>query len=200
MAKKSLFKTKQLVVYPGQGVGVVKDISDTEVGDEVIRYYVVYLADLDMTVLVPVDKSEELGLRSIISKKEAEKAIEFLSEEAVPMPTDWKMRYQMNMDRFKSGKIMEIAAVVKSLYHRSKIKELPIQERKLYEAAYRIFQDELVAALNLDQAATEERIHKALEPVTSENASDYVLDKVDGFDDDFDIDDSDDDFDEPNLD
>lgn len=121
-----------------------------------------------MTVLVPAQKSHELGIRTIVSAEEAEAALSFLSEKYDPIPTDWKMRYQMNLDLFKTGSILDNASIVRSLYHRSKIKELPIQERKLYDSAYRIFHDELSYALQKTKSEIEAMIHSYLE-VLSKN-------------------------------
>lgn len=165
MSKKFGFSEKEIVVYPGQGVGTITDITKKEIAGEVIDYYVIYLADSDMTVLVPITGIDNLGIRRIVTKTEAEAALKFLSEDFEPIPIDWKARYQMNMDLFKSGKILDTASVVRSLYQRSKTKELPIQERKLYDSAYRIFQDEIAAALKMTKTEAEASIHLHLEPL-----------------------------------
>lgn len=165
MSKKFVFSAKEVVVYPGQGVGTITDITKKEIDGEVIDYYVIYLADSDMTVLVPITGIDNLGIRRIVTKTEAEAALKFLSEDFEPIPIDWKARYQMNMDLFKSGKILDTASVVRSLYQRSKTKELPIQERKLYDSAYRIFQDEIAAALKMTKTEVEASIHLHLEPL-----------------------------------
>lgn len=165
MSKKFVFSAKEVVVYPGQGVGTITDITKKEIAGEVIDYYVIYLSDSDMTVLVPITGIDNLGIRRIVTKTEAEAALKFLSEDFEPIPIDWKARYQMNMDLFKSGEILNIASVVRSLYQRSKTKELPIQERKLYDSAYRIFQDEIAAAMKMTKAEVEASIHLHLEPL-----------------------------------
>ncbi len=165
MSKKFVFSAKEVVVYPGQGVGTITDITKKEIAGEVIDYYVIYLSDSDMTVLVPITGIDNLGIRRIVTKAEAEAALKFLSEDFEPIPIDWKARYQMNMDLFKSGKILDTGSVVRSLYQRSKTKELPIQERKLYDSAYRIFQDEIAAALKMTKAEVEAAIHLHLEPL-----------------------------------
>ena len=165
MSKKFGFSAKEIVVYPGQGVGIITDITKKEIDGEVIDYYVIYLSDSDMTVLVPITGIDNLGIRRIVTKAEAEAALKFLSEDFEPIPIDWKARYQMNMDLFKSGKILDTASVVRSLYQRSKTKELPIQERKLYDSAYRIFQDEIAAALKMTKTEAEASIHLHLEPL-----------------------------------
>lgn len=128
-----------------------------------LMYYVIYFEESDMTVLVPAAKANELGIRTIVSADEAQAALTFLSEKFDPIPSDWKMRYQMNLDLFKTGSILDNASIVRSLYHRSKIKELPIQERKLYDSAYRIFHDELSYALQKTKSEVESMIHSYLE-------------------------------------
>ncbi len=165
--KHTKFAIGETVVYSGQGVGIVKEITKKTIGDESIDYYVVYLSDSDMTVLVPFEKSEKLGLRPIITKKEANEALTYLTQVNEPIIMDWKARYQKNMQLFKSGDIKNTAMVVKSLYKRSKVKELPIQERKLFEAAFHIFQDEIAAVMGLSKKKVEEMIHSCIESGSS---------------------------------
>jgi CarD family transcriptional regulator len=141
----------QRIVYPSQGVGRITDIREKKFKEASVLYYIVYLEFSDMTVWVPVEKAKELGIRPIVPKEEAERALAFISEEYAPIPTDWKLRYQMNLELLKKGSVMDIASVVRSLYHRSRIKELPILERKLYDSALNLLQDEISFALNLDK-------------------------------------------------
>jgi CarD family transcriptional regulator len=161
--KKYPFKLKQKVVYPSQGVGVINAIIERELNGEKVPYFVVYLEVTDMTILAPVDKAEELGMRAIVPAEEAQRALEFIGESFEPNPSDWKLRYQMNMDLLKKGTVLDIAAIVRSLYHRSKVKELPIMERKLYESAKKLFEDELSCALKKPKDEIESLIHKRLE-------------------------------------
>ena len=144
---KYLFKIKQKIVYPSQGVGIIKQIEEKDFKGEKVPYYIIFLEDSDMTVMAPVDKAEELGIRPIVSAEEAKRALEFIGEEFEPNPSDWKLRYQMNLELLKKGSVIDIAAIVRSLYHRSKVKELPIMERKLYDQALKLFHDEVATAL-----------------------------------------------------
>ena len=95
--------------------------------------------------------------------KESKKALKLISEEYEPIPTDWKIRYQMNLDLIKSGSIMDIALVVRTLFHRSQIKELPILERKLFDNALRLFVDELSISLNKSKEDIETLIFGKME-------------------------------------
>lgn len=130
------------VVYPQQGLGVVKAIRERVHNDQVVKYYEIYMESQQMTILIPLNKAQEMGLRNIVSKKEALEAISNISSKAEPCPSDWKARYQRNQDLINKGTIGAIAKVVQTLYHRSKIKELPIQERKLYENALELLINE----------------------------------------------------------
>jgi CarD family transcriptional regulator len=157
------FKVDQRIVYPSQGVGRILEIKEKAFKDSKLLYYTIYLEFSDMTVLVPVDKAIELGIRAIVPKDEAEKALVFISEEYAPIPSDWKLRYQMNLDLLKKGSVLDIASVVRSLYHRSKIKELPILERKLYDSALNLLQDEISFSLNKPKEEIAELIRARLE-------------------------------------
>lgn len=166
-AKKSVpdtaFKLNQQVVYPLQGVGTIISIEEKEFKKEPLLYYIIYLDVSDMTVMVPVDKAESLGIRAIVSKKESEQALKIVSEEYEPVTADWKMRYQMNLDLLKSGGVSDIAVVVRTLYHRSKVKELPILERKLFDNALKLLVDEISYSLSKSKEDVEEMIFAKLE-------------------------------------
>ena len=157
------YKVGQQLVYPLQGVGQVRNIEERPFRDDTLLYYMVYLEVSDMTIMVPVDRADELGIRAIVPRAEARSALALISEDYEPIPTDWKLRYQMNLDLLKAGTVSDIATVVRALYHRSRIKELPILERKLYDNARSLLVDELSFSLGKDKAKVEELINARLE-------------------------------------
>jgi len=157
------FQIEQRVVYPSQGVGVIKSIEEKVFKEDKILYYVIYLEVSDMTIMVPIDKAVGLGIRPIVAKDEALKALELISEDYEPIPSDWKLRYQMNMELLKKGSVMDIATIVRSLYHRSKVKELPILERKLYDSALKLLEDEVSCSLRKPKEEVENIIFTRLE-------------------------------------
>ena len=166
MAKpKTEFSMNQTVVYPSQGVGKITDIFKKEFKGEMVYYYKIYLADSDMYVMVPVMNSGALGIRAIVSAAEAKKALESISDDFEPPTSDWKLRYQMNLDLLKKGTINDIAAIVRCLYHRSKVKELPILERKLYDNAKKLLEDEIAEAMGISTSEVEAMLHAKLEPL-----------------------------------
>ena len=159
------FKVDQKVVYPSQGVGIVKEIFEKTFKDQNILYYKIYIEASDMMVMIPVSKAQDLGIRQIVSKEEAEEALKLLSDEFEPITSDWKLRYQMNLDLLKKGTIGDIAAIVRCLYHRSKVKELPILERKLYDNAKKLLEDEIAEAFGISNKEVEAMLHEKLEPL-----------------------------------
>lgn len=184
---ETTYKVNQKIVYPSQGVGSITEIKEKKFRDEMLLYYVIYLEVSDMTVLIPVNKCDELGIRAIVSSDEAMKAIDMIGEEFEPITSDWKLRYQMNLDLLKKGSIFDIASIVRCLYHRSKVKELPILERKLYDSAKKLLEDEIAYSLGKTTKEVEAMIHAKLEPIGLLHSKQQAANKdfLDGDEDDF---------------
>lgn len=149
-----------------------------------MTYYKIYIEVSDMVVLVPIEKAEELGIRPIVGAEEAEKALNSLSDDFEPITSDWKLRYQMNLDLLKKGTIADIAAIVRCLYNRSKVKELPILERKLYDQAKKLLEDEISIAMGLSEKEVESMIHVKLEPPGATPKIKHIIEDFDDEDDD----------------
>ena len=179
-----MYEINQKIVYPSQGVGKIVDITEKKFKDNLLKYYVIYLEVSDMTIMVPVERVDELGIRAIVSEEEALKALELISEEFEPIPSDWKLRYQMNLDLLKRGTVKDIAAIVRCLYNRSKVKELPILERKLYDSAKRLLEDEISFALGKSPKEIEAAIHTKLEPFGAIQRTKHIVSLDDDEDDD----------------
>lgn len=159
------FAVDQRVVYPSQGVGQIKEIFEKKVGDNIVKYYKIYLEVSDMIVMIPVANASMIGIRPIVNAEDAQKALEILGEAIETVTSDWKLRYQMNLDLLKKGSIFDIVSIVRCLYHRSKVKELPILERKLYDNAKKLLEDEIAFALGKPSKEIEAMLHAKLEPL-----------------------------------
>ena len=162
-ARSLKYRKGQEIVYPLQGVGKIISIEYRPFRAARLLYYIIYLEVSDMTVMVPVDKADELGIRAIVDRRESQKALKLISEDFEPIPADWKLRYQMNLDLLKKGSVLDIATVVRALYHRSKIKELPILERKLYDNALKLLVDEISFSLDKPKSEVEIMVMNKLE-------------------------------------
>ncbi len=178
------FSIDEKVVYPSQGVGLITEIFEKNFRGTTMTYYKIYIEVSDMVVLVPIEKAEELGIRPIVGAEEAEKALNSLSDDFEPITSDWKLRYQMNLDLLKKGTIADIAAIVRCLYNRSKVKELPILERKLYDQAKKLLEDEISIAMGLSEKEVESMIHVKLEPPGATPKIKHIIEDFDDEDDD----------------
>ncbi len=157
--EKSIFKIGDAVVYPMQGVGCILGLETRREKE----YYRVQISASDMDVLLPVDNASALGLRHLATATEARKAISSLSEKHETRGLDWKQRLLMNQELMKQGTLGAVAQVVNSLYRRSKIKELPVQERKLYDNALSILVDESSSVLGIASEEMKKKIFAKLE-------------------------------------
>ena len=146
-----------------QGVGEIVAIEEREFDGEMILYYVIYIASTEMTVMVPTTQITKQKIRSIVSSRKANKALDILAEEGEAVPADWKMRYQYYLDSIKKGTLFEIAKVVRSLYQRKLMKDLPIMERKMLDSTLGTLADEISIALKIDREIASEKIYKILQ-------------------------------------
>ncbi len=149
-----MFKVGDKIVYPMHGVGRIESIEKKVVLGKRDSFYIITIINSGMKVMIPVNKAEDIGLRSIISKREINKVLALLKKKEVITEDDWKLRYQGNIDKVKSGSIYEVSEVARDLYRRGKEKELSIMERKLYENAYNLVIHEIALAkdINIEEA------------------------------------------------
>lgn len=158
------FQIGQKVVYPLQGVGEIVQIDEQLFKDEMTPFYTIYIPVSDMTVIIPVINTDILGIRALVDRETAQKTLDELSPPSGPETSDWKERYQNNMDMLKTGNIEEIAKVVSSLYCRSitKPQPLPVNERKQYDNALKLLIDELSLSLDMDKDTVRDQIFAKL--------------------------------------
>lgn len=149
-----MFQVGDKVVYPMHGAGVIEAIEEQEVLGRRMRYYVMRLPINEMRVMVPCDHSQHAGLREVISEQALSKMLDVLRARQSLMSKNWNHRYRSNMEKIKSGNILELAEVVRNLAQREREKGLSTGERKMLDNARQILLSEIVLAkdLELDQA------------------------------------------------
>jgi CarD family transcriptional regulator len=138
------------VVYPMHGVGQVHAVSKQVILGKRKQCYVLELNSSKMKVMIPVENAREIGIRPIIKKKDVKKVLDLLKKDEVDTEEDWKIRYQNNMNKIKSGSIYSVAEVCRNLYKRAKDKELSLMERRLYESAYNLISSEIALSKEID--------------------------------------------------
>lgn len=143
------------VVYPMHGAGVIDSIETREVMGEEKLYYVLKLPMGKMTVMIPVDNTESIGLREVSSPEQVERVREVLQSKPQRIQGSWNKRFHANLEQLKTGDILEVAAVTRNLILQDKHRRISSGERRLLEQAKQIIVSELVFALNLTPEETE---------------------------------------------
>lgn len=146
-----MFKIGDKVVYPMHGAGTIVAIEDREILGKKHEYYVLLLPINKLKVMIPVKKADEVGVRKIMEISEMEEVLEILSsEEKFKMPTNWNRRYRFNLDKIKSGNLIKIAGVIKSLEKLDSKKSLSTGERKILNEARIIIISEMALVFDKD--------------------------------------------------
>lgn len=157
-----MFQIGDHIVHPMHGAGVIESVVTKKISGQQRDYYVLKLPVGDMVVMVPVAGCENIGVRSIISKSEAENIFESFKELEVSMTQNWNKRYRENMDKIKSGNLLDVASVVKGLMCRDNERGLSTGERKMLHSAKQILISELVIATETDYDGVEQRLYASL--------------------------------------
>ena len=157
-----LFDVGDKVVYPHHGAAIVERREKREVFGETRDYLVLKLAYGDLTLMVPADNVEEVGLREVINDEEVEEVFAVLRKKEARMPTNWSRRFKNHVEKLKSGDIYQVAEVVRNLSLREKDKGLSAGEKRMLARARQILVSELTFALAVDEAEAERRLDGAL--------------------------------------
>jgi CarD family transcriptional regulator len=142
----SMFKVGDNIAYPMHGAGTILGIEDQDVLGEVHKYYHVELPYSRMTVMIPVNNSDAVGVRGIISKDDIGKVFDVLEDVSGEMSSNWNRRFRENTEKLKTGDIYIVAGVVRDLVRNDRIKKLSTGEKKLLTNAKQILESELVYA------------------------------------------------------
>ena len=157
-----MFQVGDKIVHPMHGAGVVEDIVENKINGVVRTYYVLKLPARAMVVMIPTATCGEIGVRPIMDAKQAEHVLSMLPQLECDLEQNWNRRYRENMERIKSGNLLEVAQVIKSLMKRDAERGLSTGERKMLHSAKEILISELVLSLCLSFEEVEARIDTVL--------------------------------------
>ena len=126
------FKVGDRVVYPHHGAAVIEKKEKRKAFGEEAEYLVLRMAHGEMTLAVPVDKAEDVGMRWPISTEDVEDLFEVLAKRDVREPANWSRRFKNHQEKLKSGDVYQVAEVVRNLALRDQAKGLSAGEKSLY--------------------------------------------------------------------
>ena len=147
-----MFKIGDKVSHPAFGVGDVKQIEEKKVLGKKQEYYILKLMVNEMTLMVPVNKAEEIGLRYIIDPETVPEVLNVISGKIDDeMGGNYKQRIKSQAEKVDSGDILKVAQVVKNYIHRDSVEKLSSTEKGLYERARKILVGEISVACNIEK-------------------------------------------------
>ncbi|SMO69937.1 transcriptional regulator, CarD family [Balnearium lithotrophicum] len=160
-----MIKVGDKVAYPPHGVGVVEGVEEREVGGKSVVFYRISLIGKNMSILIPKETVESSGIRPVLSEEEIEELFKFLSEVPTNISDKWTVRHRLNVDRLKTGNVMELATVVRNLSYRSKEKELSYSEKRMFDEAFSKLAEEIALSLGEPVKKIKQRMRKILREV-----------------------------------
>lgn len=156
------FKAGDRVVYPHHGAAIIEKTEMVELNGEKKKYFVLKTAHDDLTVRVPVDKVDEVGMRPPISLEDVEDLFVLLSKKDVREPANWSRRFKNHQEKLKSGDVYQVAEVVRNLALREKAKGLSAGEKNMYTKARKVLVSELSFALDVSEEAAMDQVEEQL--------------------------------------
>ena len=162
-AKKNIqFKIGEVVVYPKHGVGEIMSIENMEISSIKTQFYVVKMEQAKLTIRVPLDKKEEVGLRKISSKKIIEEVFSVLQLKPKIRRIMWSRRAQEYDAKIFSGDPIKIGEVVRDLYRKNSQPEQSYSERQMFQVALERLAREVAAVEKTDYFQATEKIETTL--------------------------------------
>jgi len=159
-----VFRRGDKVVHPCHGAAVVADLVELErFGEQ--RIYVKLGLPHGLTLMVPVESTEQIGLRGVVSRDELDEVFDLLRGDAGFMPILWGRRYRANLAKLISGDIYHVAEVVRNLSLRERGKGLSWAEKRMLAKAREILISELILVVD----STEENAEAMLDEVLGES-------------------------------
>lgn len=156
------FKVGQKVVYPIHGVTVVEEIGPSRIDGTERTCYHLRLLSSNSRLMVPQDNLDLVGVRPLCDAKEIKAMLQILEDGNFDVHKDWKGRFKQNVEKMKTGRVTEVAQVLKSLRFVSLRKSLSFREKKMYERAKHFLISELVHVKGMTEKEAEELIERCL--------------------------------------
>jgi CarD family transcriptional regulator len=157
------FNIGDRAVYPAQGVGVIEAIETREFSGQKHDFYILRICDSDMTIMVPTRNVKNVGMRSLVDKKNLPRVYDLFKEtESHPSKSlaSWSRRQREYTEKIKTGDLYEVAQVLRELYVIAVDKELSYGEKKMLDLARRLVIKEIAFAEGVDEEQITRRVEE----------------------------------------
>ncbi|NCD20992.1 MAG: CarD family transcriptional regulator, partial [Actinobacteria bacterium] len=149
-------------VYPHHGAALIEDIRTRKIRGEEKLYLRLRVAQGDLTIEVPAENVDIVGVRDVVGKEGLERVFEVLRAEYTEEPTNWSRRYKANVEKIASGDVIKVAEVVRDLSRRESNRGLSAGEKRMLAKARQILESEIALAENASEEQAKERINSVL--------------------------------------
>ena len=151
------------IAHPLHGAATVDAIVTQKVGGVPIVYYAISLPGSGMNVMVPVETADRIGIRPVVSPEEAERVLSLFDEKEKHVTANWNTRYRENLARIKTGRLEEVAKVIKVLTKCDYDKGLSGGERKMLYNARLILVSEIALVKGVPYEEIDAQITKVMQ-------------------------------------
>ena len=156
------FEVGETVVYPHHGAALIEAIETRVIKGEEKMYLVLKVAQGDLTVRVPADNAEYVGVRDVVGQDGLERVFEILKAPHTEEPTNWSRRYKANVEKIASGDVNKVAEVVRDLWRRDRERGLSAGEKRMLAKARQILVSELARAEGTNEDTAEALLDEVL--------------------------------------
>jgi len=156
------FAVGETVVYPHHGAALIEDIRTRKVRGEEKLYLCLRVAQGDLTIEVPAENVDIVGVRDVVGKEGLERVFDVLRAEYTEEPTNWSRRYKANVEKIASGDVIKVAEVVRDLSRRETNRGLSAGEKRMLAKARQILESEIALAEHASEEQAKERINSVL--------------------------------------
>jgi CarD family transcriptional regulator len=157
-----VFKVGETVVYPHHGAALIQ-ATETRVVKGVEKLYLVLkVAQGDLTVKVPADNAEFVGVRDVVDTAGLESVFGVLRAPHTEEPTNWSRRYKANQEKMASGDVKKVAEVVRDLWRRDRERGLSAGEKRMLAKARQVLVSELALAEGINEDRAGGRLDEVL--------------------------------------
>ena len=145
-----VFEVGETVVYPHHGAAKIEEIKMRTIKGEEKMYLKLRVAQGDLTIEVPAENVDLVGVRDVVGREGLEHVFDVLRAEFTEEPTNWSRRYKANLEKLASGDVVKVAEVVRDLWRRDQDRGLSAGEKRMLAKARQILVGELALAENTD--------------------------------------------------
>src|SRR5690554_3671456 len=147
-----LFEVGETVVYPHHGAATITEVKKRTIKGEEKLYLKLNVTQGDLTIEVPAENVDLVGVRDVIDQEGLEQVFEVLRAPFTEEPTNWSRRYKANLEKLASGDVIKVSEVVRDLWRRDQeVKSLSAGEKRMLAKARQILVSELALAEKTDE-------------------------------------------------